>query len=94
MNPCVHHVLAAIALAAMMAPAGCATEEPKSPDRGLTEPFHPPTPPDLGRAPGTVEVDGLYSMYVMKLESGLCAPGPTRSSRSIPRRPPATTSRR
>ncbi|MGD0527534.1 MAG: OmpA family protein [Polyangiaceae bacterium] len=73
MNHRIHDVLAALALPAVIALGGCATEEPKSPDRGLTEPFHPPTPPDLGRGPGTLEVEGLYSMYVMESVRELCA---------------------
>jgi len=52
---------------------GCNTEEPKSPTAGLTEPFNPPMPPDLGRAPGTVEVDGLYSMYITESVRTLCS---------------------
>jgi peptidoglycan-associated lipoprotein len=53
--------------------AGCATEEPKSPDRGLTEPFKPPQPPDLGRGPSTVDLEGIYSMYIMESVSSVCA---------------------
>jgi peptidoglycan-associated lipoprotein len=52
---------------------GCETEEPKSPPVGLTQPFKPPVPPDLGRGPGTVEVDGLYSMYITDPVRTLCS---------------------
>ena len=71
MNRCIP--IAVVALLAMPAFGGCATEEPKSPDRGLTEPFHPPSPPDLGRGPGTVEVDGLFSMYVTDPVRTVCS---------------------
>jgi outer membrane protein OmpA-like peptidoglycan-associated protein len=53
--------------------AGCATEEPKSPDRGLTEPVRPPQPPDLGREPGTIEIDAVYSMYITQSVLSVCA---------------------
>jgi peptidoglycan-associated lipoprotein len=71
MKRCIPIVVAA--LLALPALGGCATEEPKSPDRGLTEPFKPPSPPDLGRAPGTVEIDGLYSMYITESIRNVCS---------------------
>jgi peptidoglycan-associated lipoprotein len=71
MNRCIP-IVAAVLLA-LPAFAGCATEEPKSPDRGLTEPFDPPQPPDLGRAPGTVEIDSLYSMYITDSVRNACS---------------------
>jgi peptidoglycan-associated lipoprotein len=71
MKRCIPMVVAA--LLALPAVVGCATEEPKSPDRGLTEPFKPPSPPDLGRGPGTVEIDGLYSMYVTQSLRDVCS---------------------
>jgi peptidoglycan-associated lipoprotein len=70
MKRCIPIVAALLALPAL---GGCATEEPKSPDRGLTEPFKPPSPPDLGRAPGTVEIDGLYSMYITESIRNVCS---------------------
>jgi peptidoglycan-associated lipoprotein len=71
MKRCIPIVVAA--LLALPAFGGCATEEPKSPDRGLTEPFKPPSPPDLGRAPGTVELDSLYSMYITESVRNVCS---------------------
>jgi outer membrane protein OmpA-like peptidoglycan-associated protein len=65
-----------VLLAAMLTPSvlgGCATEEPKSPSVGLTEPFHPPQPPDLGRAPGTEEIEGTYRMYVNDSVRSVCS---------------------
>ena len=71
MNRCRPVVFAA--LLALPILGGCATEEPKSPTAGLTQPFNPPQPPDLGRAPGTVEIEGLYSMYVMDSVRTVCS---------------------
>jgi outer membrane protein OmpA-like peptidoglycan-associated protein len=68
-----HIPIVVAVLLAMPAFGGCATEEPKSPDRGLTEPFKPPSPPDLGRGPATVEIDGLFSMYVTDPVRTVCA---------------------
>jgi outer membrane protein OmpA-like peptidoglycan-associated protein len=44
--------------------AGCDQPEPKSPSVGLTEPIHPPQPPDLGRRPPTVMETIMLSMYI------------------------------
>jgi outer membrane protein OmpA-like peptidoglycan-associated protein len=68
---CVPTVLAA--MLALPVLGGCDPPEPTSPSVGLTEPFNPPMPPNLGRAPGTVEVDGLYSMYITEPVHSLCA---------------------
>jgi peptidoglycan-associated lipoprotein len=71
MNRCIPVVAALLALPLL---GGCATEEPKSPDRGLTEPFHPPVPQDLARTPGTVEeVDGPYSMFITEPVRTVCS---------------------
>ena len=77
------------ALLALPAFAACRAEEPKSPAVGLTKPVEPPTMPDLGRAPGTVEVDGLYSMYIADSVQSICA-GPDPFFRFDSSKPKAT----
>jgi peptidoglycan-associated lipoprotein len=60
------------ALFLLPALCGCAAEQPGSPTAGLTMPIHPPEPPNLGRAPVLVEVDGPYSMYVTETVHRMC----------------------
>jgi peptidoglycan-associated lipoprotein len=55
--------------------AGCESQPPQSPSAGLTQPFNPPRPADLGNAPGTVEVEDLgpYNMYVTDSVRLICS---------------------
>ena len=60
-------------LLAAAAVSACHTEEPKSPDVGLTKPLDPPVNPDLGRYPSTVSVEGAYSMWMTDSVRHYCA---------------------
>lgn len=72
MNRSFRVVVAVLALAVLV---GCATQQPTSPTAGLTEPIHPPTPPDLGRDPGTVEIEdvGPYNFYITEEVRLICS---------------------
>jgi hypothetical protein len=51
----------------------CGNSHPKSPVAGLTKPVDPPEMPNLGRKPGTIEVDLPYNMYVAESLRTTCA---------------------
>lgn len=53
--------------------AACHSEEPRSPDVGLTKAVAPPQPPDLGRAPPRYETGMIYSMYLTEGVRSVCA---------------------
>ncbi|NOU29697.1 MAG: OmpA family protein [Polyangiaceae bacterium] len=53
--------------------AACHSEEPRSPDVGLTKAVAPPKPPDLGRAPPRYETGMLYSMYLTEGVRSICS---------------------
>ena len=60
-------------LLAAAASSACRTEEPKSPEVGLTKAVDPPVNPDLGRYPPTVSVEGAYSMWMTESVRHFCS---------------------
>ena len=63
-------VFLSLALAGAVA---CGNSHPKSPVAGLTKPVNPPEMPNLGRKPGTIEIDLPYNMYVTDSVRTTCA---------------------
>ena len=74
MNPHWPIILSVAVTAVTAGMIGCAAEPRQSPSAGLTEPFNPPQPANLGNAPGTVEVEDLgpYNMYVTESVRRIC----------------------
>ncbi len=73
------HSFAVVLFASALVVTACHSEEPKSPDRGLTSPVAPPVMP-VERGPATVEIEGPYSMYLTESISSRCTgPDPTFS---------------
>lgn len=70
MKPLLPFVAISFALAGLVA---CGNSHPKSPVAGLTKPVDPPEMPNLGRKPGTVEIDLPYNMYVADSVRTTCA---------------------
>lgn len=68
------HLLPLVALSfALGGLVACASKEPKSPVTGLTKAVDPPEMPNLGRLPGTVEIDLPYNMYVTESVRTSCS---------------------
>lgn len=70
MKKLVSILTASFALAGLVA---CTSKEPKSPVAGLTKKVDPPTMPNLGHKPGTMEIDLPYNMYVTESVRTTCA---------------------
>lgn len=76
MNHCIPVVVVALVSSVL---GGCATQQPQSPAAGLTEPIHPPVPPNLGTGPGTAEIEdigGPYNIYVSETIRVCSGPNP------------------
>ena len=55
---------------------GCHSEEPRSPDVGLTKPVNPPQPPDLGRGASRSDTEVSYRIELGESVSVCAGPVP------------------